>query len=407
VDARLACAAVAGSLAVALAACDSDERQASPATSAGATTSSPSAPTRSTTTTVAVEEDAETEPKRVPPARLPRPLKFVERVQPVADPPSAAELRWLGRYNRWWRGASGDLRSVADEARAILGGVHVGAQQSSPLRRSLDRLARCKSETSRTLFGAPTKRLRRLYERMGKACFAVEGVADSGLQMLLYGGDRESPAKWLAEWRAAKRLLDEVDRNVAAYDPALATSLPTIGGLNRESRIEPFFGRVASRLAGKRVRVQCWGYAGWADLTRHERLYSSERITTRDLGFARFGSDVANLSPAACDGLVLLVYLDLRPAGGRRQLGLSGAVDTLSHEALHSRGVADEATTECFALQRVERTARLLGVERGYARRLAQVAWKRGYRLFSPEYRSPECRDGGALDLRPKSSRWP
>jgi hypothetical protein len=402
---RYASAVVFVSLVVALVACESDDRRASTATSARSAPSGSSTGTRSATTTVAVDEDVEAAPKSVPPARLPRPLELAERVRPVAPPASSAELRWLGRYNRWWRGVSGELVFVAQEARAIVAGERAGERQASPLRQALDHLARCKSEMSRTLFGAPTPRLRRLYGRMGKACFAVESVADSGLQLVLYGGT--PPANWLAEWRAAKRLLDEVDRNVAAYDPALAASLPAFSGISAESRVEPLFGQVASRLAGKRVRVQCWGSADWPELTRRERVFASKGITTRHLGFAKLGGDVVNLSPIVCEGLVVLAYGDARPAGRRQRLWLSAAVDTLSHEPLHSRGVADEATTECFALQRVERTARLLGVEAAYARRLAQVGWKRGYRLTPSTYHSAECRDGGALDLHPKSSRWP
>jgi hypothetical protein len=399
VTARSVCALLLGSLAVALAACDSDEREAA-ATSSTASTTAPSAEA----TTSAAETETETEPEATSalPARIPPPLHLLDRVRPAASPAARGELAWLGRYSGWWAQIQGDLVLVAGESDAIARGDHEGEDEDSALRQALDRLAHCETEMSQTIPPAPTGRMRRLDAVLTDACFALEQVAHSGSQMIVNGATASFRAQWPGDWRAASRLLVEATRKIAAYDPATAAQLPTLGGIRRDSRVEPLFSRVASRLAGKRVRVQCWDRAAWPALTRRESLYTSRRITASHLGFAPLGGDVANLSPYVCEGLVALAYSGVRPTSARDQLALALSVDALSHEPLHSRGIADEAVTECFAMQRVEQTARLLGVDRRFARRLAAVAWSRGYRLGTRE-----CRDGGALDLRPDTPSWP
>jgi hypothetical protein len=83
------------------------------------------------------------------------------------------------------------------------------------------------------------------------------------------------------------------------------------------------------------------------------------------------------------------------------------AVHVLTHEAMHVAGDRTEATTECRALQHDARTVVLLGgtAEQGSA--LAQRIATEVYPRMSEEYRSSECRAGGALDLTPDDARWP
>ena len=58
-------------------------------------------------------------------------------------------------------------------------------------------------------------------------------------------------------------------------------------------------------------------------------------------------------------------------------------------------------------MQKVRRAARMLGARPAFAARLALVVWLEIYPLEEETYRSPRCRVGGPLDLRPKSSVWP
>ena len=83
------------------------------------------------------------------------------------------------------------------------------------------------------------------------------------------------------------------------------------------------------------------------------------------------------------------------------------AVHVLTHEAMHVDGDRNEASTECRALQNDARAVVLLGgtAEQGSA--LAQRIATEVYPTMSDEYRSSECRAGGALDLTPGDASWP
>jgi hypothetical protein len=83
------------------------------------------------------------------------------------------------------------------------------------------------------------------------------------------------------------------------------------------------------------------------------------------------------------------------------------AVHVLTHEAMHVDGERNEAVAECRALQSDARTVVLLGgtAEQGDA--LAQRIATEVHPTMSDEYRSPECREGGTLDVTPEDGTWP
>jgi hypothetical protein len=83
-------------------------------------------------------------------------------------------------------------------------------------------------------------------------------------------------------------------------------------------------------------------------------------------------------------------------------------VGLLAHESGHLfESETNEAKTECFAVQRIAELARILGVSGSYADGLAEVYWKDLYPRNPPGYRTSLCRDGGPLDLNPRSDKWP
>ena len=122
-------------------------------------------------------------------------------------------------------------------------------------------------------------------------------------------------------------------------------------------------------------------------------------------GVAVVGGTLAYLTPERCLDLYRLADRgEVRPS----QTGRSLAV--LAHEAWHLRGVADEATTECYALQSGVDLGRRLGLTEERARQLMrqQLAENVLRRRSSPAYVVPgDCRDGGRLDLDPAGSRFP
>ena len=83
------------------------------------------------------------------------------------------------------------------------------------------------------------------------------------------------------------------------------------------------------------------------------------------------------------------------------------AVHVLTHEAMHVDGDRNEATTECRALQNDARTVVLLGGSAEQGSALARRIVTEVYPTMSEEYRTAECRPGGALDLTPEDGSWP
>ncbi len=83
------------------------------------------------------------------------------------------------------------------------------------------------------------------------------------------------------------------------------------------------------------------------------------------------------------------------------------AVHVLTHEAMHVDGERTESTTECRALQQDARTVVLLGGTADQGQALARRILDEVYPRMADEYRSSECRPGGALDRTPDDGTWP
>ena len=88
------------------------------------------------------------------------------------------------------------------------------------------------------------------------------------------------------------------------------------------------------------------------------------------------------------------------------------SLDILTHESMHVRGEMNEAATECQAVQRNYRTAKLLGVADAVARRNALQYYQEIY-LHKGEiggmqaaYFSGECAPGKAMDEHLADSTW-
>lgn len=88
------------------------------------------------------------------------------------------------------------------------------------------------------------------------------------------------------------------------------------------------------------------------------------------------------------------------------------ALGLFTHEVMHVRGERNEAITECQAVQRNARTARLLGVPDAVARRNAADYYEKLYLQrgtiggLQAGYFSAECAPGKALDERLDDSTW-
>lgn len=86
------------------------------------------------------------------------------------------------------------------------------------------------------------------------------------------------------------------------------------------------------------------------------------------------------------------------------------AIETLAHESIHLRGDPVEADAECYGIQQTAFVAEQLGDTPDDAQAIATFYFEQLYpkrRAAYPQYWSPECRPGGALDATPGDGVWP
>jgi hypothetical protein len=86
------------------------------------------------------------------------------------------------------------------------------------------------------------------------------------------------------------------------------------------------------------------------------------------------------------------------------------ALATVSHESYHLLGYRNEAKVECYGMQSIWFVASKLGASLAESQAIASFYATRMYplrRTRTPAYWSPECREGGTLDLRPTLASWP
>jgi len=202
--------------------------------------------------------------------------------------------------------------------------------------------------------------------------------------------------------------------------------LPWSGGANHVTPIEGALSRVAQSLAGDAAAVRCVSPGDWRALgARHRfdaRLTWAMTPLVRDPGSPTRPDGNSMFAPRTCR---LLAAFTAAPAergtricrhessSGRSILGECDGWGTslvglhvLGHESVHLAGVVDEATADCLAMQLDALVAMQLGASPAFARRLARDYWAQYYPAQELEYRSPQCRDGGSLDLF-RVDGWP
>jgi hypothetical protein len=112
-------------------------------------------------------------------------------------------------------------------------------------------------------------------------------------------------------------------------------------------------------------------------------------------------ADFARIRPDVCTQLLKFARVPTRATFASAQ-----ALDVIAHESIHLRGVPRESIAECYAMQSVPRVARALRAKDPEAHWLAGLVYNLNYPHMPPEYRSADCRAGGALDQHPGGG-WP
>ena len=153
------------------------------------------------------------------------------------------------------------------------------------------------------------------------------------------------------------------------------------------------FSDEASRIAAKPVTIRCDESRDYVGLVQHAD------------GVAAVGGDRAYLTPERCLDLYRLAF-----EGEVTSSQTARALAVLAHEAWHLRGVRDEGTTECYALQSGVEIGQRLGLSDGTARQMMRqqlvenaLRSRGAFEYLVP----PDCRDGGRLDLEPDDARFP
>ena len=170
------------------------------------------------------------------------------------------------------------------------------------------------------------------------------------------------------------------------------TGWDSLSGDTRREAAARFSGE-ASRIAGKDVSIACDESRDYVGVVQHAD------------GVATVGGEQAYLTPERCYDLYRLAFED-----DVTWSRTARALAVLAHEVWHLRGVGDEGTTECYALQSGVELGRRLGLSEETARRMMRQQLTENA-LRGPgtlEYVvSADCRDGGPLDLDPESSSFP
>jgi hypothetical protein len=195
---------------------------------------------------------------------------------------------------------------------------------------------------------------------------------------------------------------------IAIAMASTSSSLPTLDVSSVRSGPDARLSHVASVLAAHEGVVECWSEADW-DARVAELAEQWPQMRRLDRWSAYTSPDLltVHMSPSIClelrklEGAVGPVWDDDEPEA------LAWSVSALAHESAHVAGWRNEAVAECYAIQSIEFTTELLGRTRREGRWLAERYVRRFYRYHEPPYTSPECRNGGRLDVRPTSDVWP
>lgn len=151
-----------------------------------------------------------------------------------------------------------------------------------------------------------------------------------------------------------------------------------------QKRLNPLLAGYTTRIAGKIPVFYCGGTSGYGSADP----YSGEMW----------------INSTFCNSLEQLAQGVYRHPV-RQGVGLL----TLVHEALHVRGIWNEARTECVALQNVDNVARWWHVPLWWQDVILPIAYEDSYELqqANRDYYSPKCRENGPWDQTKYDGRWP
>ena len=186
----------------------------------------------------------------------------------------------------------------------------------------------------------------------------------------------------------------------------LRRPLPVGAAAVGESHLDPSLARVGARIARRNLSVRCWSTEDWERVNRElGMIYPAEDYWA--IGRAEPGG-IVHLEGGICRTLRRFFSSSYTPSRSIDRAELAEALVVLAHEGEHERDFTNsEAEVECYAIQHVRHLVSDAGRSKSFADDIAAWAWEVSYPRGDPVYAAARCRNGGPLDLRPRSNVWP
>jgi hypothetical protein len=293
---------------------------------------------------------------------------------------------WQGQDRRQWSTAPAVPASPSPTERNWLAALRGWAAYVGDAREDPTTLAVRDCANRLHALGSAPDRLRLARELAADTCSALTAQARD-----IVSSRRQIDAKLAGKAAAEGR---EGERDLAL----LSRSIGAIGGVGTA---DVWLARIATRLSGHDATLRCFASErNWQSV--QATIGRTEGRVLSLAGFAVIAERHIDLSPGVCRTLH-----SIRSAG---LVAAVHAIEVLTHESEHLAGVdgiENEAKTDCFAAQRMSIAARLLGRPASEARRMGLFYLRVEQPGLPARYRSRECRDGGAYDLRPHDSTFP
>lgn len=178
----------------------------------------------------------------------------------------------------------------------------------------------------------------------------------------------------------------------------------------RELSLDHRLSDVASEIAGRPVSADCPGFLrGLVDVSGNGgsvMFGASGRPGNKTRLETSVCHDLSGYSATRKRADFACVF-STAPCSSKVERAVYAAL-VLSHESQHLRGVRDEGTAQCYAIQTLPLVAERLGSPPDEARSVAAHFLAVDQPRMSTDYTLPsDCVDGGSLDLNPQSSGWP
>ncbi|MEO6513138.1 MAG: hypothetical protein ABIR37_00480 [Candidatus Saccharimonadales bacterium] len=172
--------------------------------------------------------------------------------------------------------------------------------------------------------------------------------------------------------------------------------------INERTTQETYLSERISSL-GSHTTVNCVSLKSLNDNKEQDDRETQARVASvaffvADQPVLRHVMPIVSLNQLDCD-TVETAFKDSQNASYKTSIEGFHAISNIVHEYEHlSRDNANEATTECYATQEMQPLLAKLGYPDDVAEVIGRAHARQDYRL--PNYLSPDCHPGGALDLR-------